>query len=215
MTPDQVITAARQFHNAVGDDFWSDAELFNHLYFCATRLARDALCIQNRYTAVSVASQQEYEQPDRVISIKRVEYNGRKLDPIDFRQLDSVNLGPNGVAVTGTPMYYYWWDNVLGLHPIPATAGLTIKVYTFDLPSFPSSTTTLEIPTQYHSALVFGVRSLMSPKELGHPNTAYYSAEWEKAVKDVISSERKRKRGDKYRTVQREEDLINTTLGYV
>lgn len=214
MTPDEILTAARQFHNAVGDDFWSDAELFNHLYFAATRLAKESQCIENRYTTTSVASQQEYAKPTRAIEIKRVEYNGKKLAPIDFRTLDSIDLDTT-TTVTGTPQYYYWFDDVLGLHPVPDTASLTIKVYSYDYPAFPSSTSTLEIPVQYHYALVYGVRALMSPKELGHPNTAFYQQEWEDAIYDVVKSERKRKRADTARRVIREEDLPSTQLGYI
>lgn len=212
MTPLEVITAARQFHNAVNDDFWSDAELYNHLYFCATRLAMEARAIENRYTTTSVASQQEYSKPTRAIEIKRVEYDSQKLMPIDFRQLDSVNLNTT-TAPTGTPQYYYWWDDVIGLYPVPSTAGLTIKIYSHDYPSFPSDTSTLEIPVQYHQALVFGVRALMSPKELGHPNTLFYNDEWEKAVKEVMREEKRRKRTDKFRRVIREEDQPNNQLG--
>ena len=214
MTPLEVITTARRFHNAEGDDFWSDAELYDYLYFCAQKLAKESQCIENRYTDVSVASQQEYSKPTRSIEIKRVEYDGRKLDHIDFRMLDSITLNTN-TTITGTPQYYYWFDNVIGLHPIPDTAALTIKVYSYDYPSVPSATSTLEIPVQYHDALCYGVRALMSTKELGHPNTNFYQQIWDAAVQEVVMKERKRKRADKFRRVLREEDLANTTLGYL
>lgn len=213
MTPLEVITAARQFHNAVGDDFWSDAELYNHLYFAATRLAGTTKCIENRWDTTSVAAQTEYEKPTRTITIKRVEFDGRKLEPIDFRELDKVS-NQDGTAIQGTPQYYYWFDNVIGLHPTPQTADLTIRTFSYDYPSFPGTSTILEIPVQYHYALVYGVRALMSPKELGHPNTAFYDEKWENAIVDVMRLEQKRKRGDKFRVVLREEDLPLTNLGY-
>lgn len=214
MTPGEIITSARRFHNAVGDDFWSDAELYNHLYYAAMRLAKEAQCIENRYTTTSVASQVEYSKPTRAIEIKRVEYDSKKLDPIDFRQLDSIDLNTN-TTVTGTPQYYYWFDDVIGLHPAPDTAGLTIKIYSYDYPAVPSATTTLEVPVQYHDALVFGVRAMMSGKELGHPNTSFYDQKWEEAVRDVVRKERHRKRADKFRRVLREEDLPATSQGYI
>jgi hypothetical protein len=214
MTPLEVITAARQFHNAVGDSFWSDAELYNYLYFAASRLATEAECIENRYTTSSVASQQEYTRPTRAFKIKRVEYANQKLDVIDFRGLDSVYLNST-TTVTGTPQYYYEFDDVIGLYPIPDTADDTIKIYSYDYPSVPSATSTLEMPVQYHRALVMGVRALMAPKELGHPNTVFYRDEWERAVMEVKRQERRRRRGDKFRRVLREEDLPNTQLGYL
>lgn len=212
MTPLEVITAARQFHNAIEDSFWSDAELYNYLYFAANRLAYEARCIENRYTTTSVASQQEYSKPTKSIEIKRVEFDGRKLTPIDFRMLDSININSN-TTITGTPQYYYWFDDVIGLHPIPDTASLTIKIYSYDYPSFPEATTTLEIPVQYHSDLVFGVRALMSSKELGHPNTSFYNQQWDSSVERIIRKQKQRLRGDKFRRVLREEDLPLTNLG--
>lgn len=214
MTPLEILTAARQFHNAVGDDFWSDAELYNHLYFAATRLATEAECIENRYTTTTVADQQEYARPTRSYRIKRVEYNGQKLGQIDFRELDSVYLNTS-TTVTGTPQYYYEFDSVIGLYPTPDTGSVTITIYTYDYPSFPTATSVLEIPVHYHPALVLGVRALMSPKELGHPNTGFYRDEWERAVIEVRRRERRRRRGDKFRRVLREEDLPNTQLGYL
>ena len=171
-------------------------------------------CIENRYTTTSTASTTEYAIPTRAISIKRVEYDSRKLDPIDFRMLDSIDLNTS-TTITGTPQYYYYWDEMIGLHPTPDTSSITIKVYSHDYPEFPTATNTLEIPVQYHRALVFGVRAFMSAKELGHPNTVYYNNVWEKAIEEVQVAERQRRRGDKFRRVLREVDLPTTTLGYI
>jgi hypothetical protein len=214
MTPVEIITAARRFHNAEGDTFWSDAELYDYLYFAAMRLATECECIDNRYTTQSVSGQAEYTTPTRAYRVKRVEYNNQKLDPVDFRALDSVDLNST-TTPTGTPQYYYNYDNVFGLYPTPDTSDLDIKVFTYDFPSKPTATSILEIPTHYHDALVYGVRALMSPKELGHPNTGYYQAEWERAVANVRRMERRRRRGDKFSRVLREEDLPNTQLGYI
>lgn len=215
MTPSDIETWARRLMNAEGSKFWSQAEIIQDLlYEALMQLAIETECIENRYTTVSVASQQEYARPSRAISIKRVVYNGDKLKKINFRQLDSINLNTN-TTVTGTPAYYIEYDETIFLHPVPSTAALTIEIHTIDEPSRPSNGSTLEVPSRYHTKLATGVAYLMSMKELGHPNTARLERLWFKAIEDVKEMERKRKRGDTFARVIREEDMLMTQIGVV
>ena len=91
MTPNEIETRARRMLNAVGSNFWSSAEIIeDYLYAAASEMALETRCIENRYTTTSVASQQEYDRPTRMISIKRVEYAGNKLKPITFQKKNSL-----------------------------------------------------------------------------------------------------------------------------
>ncbi len=170
MTPIKIETIARRMLNATGSNFWSQTEIIeDYLYMAALEMAQETFCIENRYSTTSVADQQEYATPSRMIGVKRVEYAGAKLKPIDFQRLDSIN--PNSTTLgTGTPQYYYYFDDSFGLYPVPSTAGDTIKIYTYDEPDIPTSSSVLEIPTQYHGKLVLGVAYYMRLKELGHPH---------------------------------------------
>ena len=200
--------------NAEGEDFWSSAEIIeNYLYFAITELCNEVKCIQNRYTTTSVASQKEYAVPSRMIAIHRVEYDSQKLQPIDFQRLDSIDINTN-TTVTGTPQYYYYWDDVFGLYPAPDTAGVTITVYSLDEPSPTTSASTLEIPTQFHHSLVVGVAYYMSLKELGHPNTPRLQGQWLDAIEKARRSWKMRNK-DNLSVVKREEDLPNTVWGAV
>ena len=213
MTPLQIETFARRLMNAESSQFWSQAEIIeNYLYTCALELATETLCIQNRYTTPSVASQQEYTVPSRMISVLRVDYNGEKLKPISFKQLDSIDLNTN-TTTTGTPQYYYHFDDVFGLFPVPDTAALTITIHSYDEPSQTTAVSTLEIPTRYHNYLAQGVAYLMSLKELGHPNTAHFERKWAQAIFKVKRTERGLKNRDTFNRVIREEDLPQTYLG--
>lgn len=214
MTPQQIETAARRIMNAEGSNFWSQAEIIeNYLYFVLQELVDETQCIENRYTTVSVASQQEYAIPDRMIQIKRVEYDSQKMQPITFHQLDSIDLNTN-TTVTGTPQYYYFWDNAIGLYPVPDTAALTIKIYSLDDPSVPTSASTLEVPTQFHGFLAVGVAYYMSLKELGHPNTARLRDQWQISIEKAKATWKMRNR-DNLHVVTREEDLPQTVWGAI
>jgi len=220
MTPAQIETIARRMLNAEGSNFWSQQEIIeDYLYMAALEMAQESMCIENRYTTTSVASQQEYATPSRMIAIKRVEYDGQKLMPIDFQKLDSIDLNTN-TTVTGTPQYYYYFDDSFGLYPVPSSAGDTIKIYSYDEPDRPTSTSALEIPTQYHGKLVLGVAYYMSLKELGHPHVSRFEFQWNhpgnpnSAINQVKRAVKMRNK-DNFAVVKREEDLPGTLLGAV
>lgn len=214
MTPSEIETAARRMLNAHGSSFWSSDEIIgNYLYMAAMELAGETFCIENRYTTTSVASQQEYAIPTRALAVKRVEYDGQKLRPISFQQLDSIDLN-TATTITGTPQYYYHFDESIGLFPAPSTAGKNITVYSYDEPSVPTSTSTLEIPTRFHGYLVVGVAYYMSLKELGHPHTPRFEVHWARAIDKVRRSVRLRNK-DNFHTVLREEDQPSTNLGMI
>tara|TARA_R110000751_G_scaffold23464_1_gene64911 strand:- start:565 stop:1227 length:663 start_codon:yes stop_codon:yes gene_type:complete len=220
MTPTEIETRARRMLNVVGSKFWSSEEIINdYLYAAATEMALETLCIENRYTTTSVADQQEYAAPTRMLSIKRITYDGQKLKPMDFQRIDAIDLNSTSV-VTGTPAYYYNWDEVFGLYPAPDTAAKTIKIYTYDEPDTVTSSSTLEIPTQFHHYLVYGVAYMMTLKELGHPHTALYERMWNSpanhnnAIMKVKRSIKLRNR-DNLNIVKREEDLASTYMGAI
>lgn len=219
MTPLQIEERARHRLNAINSQFWSSAEIIeNYLYNCASDLAVETMCIENRYTTTSVADQAEYSKPTRSISIKRIVYDSTgsniKLAPIDYRTLDSIDPNITG-ASTGTPQYYMSFDDVIEFYPTPDTSGETIKIYSYDLPDQTTSTSVLEIPIRYHKDLIIGVAYLMSLKELGHPNTNALRQEWYNAIQRIKRDERKLKRGDSFTRVKREEDLPGTMLGAI
>lgn len=220
MTPTEIELAARRMLNAVGSSFWSSEEIISsYLYLAALELATETFCIENRYTTVSVADQQEYAKPTRTLAMKRITFDGNKLAPISLQKLDSIDWNTN-TTVTGTPQYYYYFDQAFGLYPAPSTADLEIKVFSYDAPSVPTDVSTLEIPIQYHMYLVIGVAYYMSLKELGHPQTARYEWMWngtgnrENCIMKTKRSVRMQNK-DNMNVVIKEEDQPQTIMGLV
>jgi hypothetical protein len=214
MTPSEIETAARRMLNASGSSFWSSAEIIeDYLYMAAMEMAAETFCIENRYSTTSVASQEEYAVPSRALAVKRVTYDGEKLRPITAQQRDSIDLNTN-TTITGTPQYYDRFDESLILYPAPDSSSKTIKVWSYDEPSKPTSTSTLEIPTRFHGYLVIGVAYYMSLKELGHPHVPRFEAQWARSIDKVRKSVRMANK-DNFHTVLREEDQPSTNLGMI
>ena len=206
--------------NAVGAAFWSSDEIIGtYLYMAILELAQETFCIENRYTTTSVSSQQEYAVPSRMLAVKRVTYDGEKLRPTSRLELDSIDLTTD-TTTTGTPQYYYNFDDMFGLFPVPDSSSKTIKIWTLDEPDVPTSTSTLEVPTQFHGYLIIGTAYYMSMKELGHPHTRLLEHQWNSpgnpnnCIKKTLRSMRKRNQ-DQPRTVLLEENQPGTHLGMV
>ncbi len=215
MTPLEVNTAARRRYNATGDDFWSDAEIYDIMWQACNELATECLLIENVYTTTSVASQQQYDWPTNAIAIKRITYNGRKLVPITFREDDVLTVLNQNVTTTGTPTSYAVWDNVLYLRALPANTGDTIEVWTYNKPQVISSTSTLEIPSELHMSLVDYILGEMSAKNKNYKGAQYYANRWNGVIARAKKMVRKKLIGDGFQFVKNVDILPQTDLGNI
>lgn len=216
MTPAQIQAAARRKYNAVGDTFFTDDEFFYLIYEAESRLAQEALVIEETYSSTSVASQREYAWPTQALAIKRIEYDGSKLKQINLREDDVITLLNTDVSDTGTPEYYALWKRSIFLRKTPGTSALTIKIYTYDLPSLQtSSSATLNTPVIFHKDIVNFIVANMAIKDGNGTIYDRFNNMWEKAVEDAIQFQRKRARKDGMPRVQNVDALVQTNLGYV
>lgn|SRR3990167_2421180 len=215
MTPLELNTAARQRYNAVGDDFWSDAEIYLSIYQAACEMATEGLILEQTYTTTSVASQQEYSFPTNAISIKRITYNGKKLVPFTFREDDVLTELNAATTSTGVPTSYAIWNNIVYMRPVPSTAALTIKVFANIEPQSVTSTSTLEIPTEFQMSLVNFILSEMSAKNKNYAGAAYYRGLWEKDLIRAKKFARKKFIGDAFQVVKNVDIIPQTDLGNI
>ena len=216
MTPAQIQAAARRKYNAVGDTFFTDDEFYYLIYEAETKLAEEAMVIQNTYSSTSVASQREYAWPTRAISIKRVEYDGSKLKFINMREDDVITLLNTDVTDTGTPEFYVVWQRSIFLRKTPGTSALTIKVYSYDLPSLQSTPgATLDSPEIYHKDIVNFLVANMAIKDGNASIHDRFMGMWNEAVLKAVKFQRKRVGQDGMRQVNNVDSLISTSIGYV
>ena len=215
MTPQEVIDQAREMYNAVGDNYFSDEMLFNLVYLAEKQLAMLSNCIEKTYTTPSVASQREYEYPTKAISIKRLEYAGQKLDPIDFQLEDTMTLNGGATDISSDPKFYSVWKDTLYLFPTPATSDDTITIYAFDRPDRVTTTSVLDVPVRYHMDLVIFLVAHMNMKDQNFAAYREFMSEWKEAVQRAIRYQKKRLRGDAFAGVKNEDDLDVTILGAI
>lgn len=214
MTPSEIILAARQKYNAVGDTNWSDSELCTLIYNGQMELATECgMVIENTLSASTVIGTRQYAMPSNALSIRRIEYNGKKLFPATFRDDDSLTLQNEDTTDTGEPIYYQVFDSTVYLRPIPDAVG-TLSMYANCEPQAVTITSTLETPTFTHGALIDFVISEMAAKDLNFRMADFYQNKWQNVHIPRIKKRLKlNRRGDSFAQVQVEELLPYGSLG--
>lgn len=201
MAPDEIIEQARQAYNAVGDSFFSAAELYNMIWQAEQILAIETKCIEDTLTTSTVASQHEYSKPSTCMSVKRVTYNGMNLIPIGFMEDDAVTGFSAATTQTGTPVYYYEWETSIFLRPIPNEVQ-TLKLWFYAKPQVVTAATTLEVAEEYHMMIVDFLLQHMFGKDGKTDMAAYHMGQWNISVNRVRSWEAKRRRGNQAAAVK-------------
>lgn len=213
MTPTELITYIRQRHNAVGDNFYSDSEILAYVYDACLQMGREFV-IERTYTTTTVAGTREYSYPTNTIAIKRVTYDGAKLKPFNFREDDLITGLYETTASQGTPQFYAVWNETLYLRPIP-DAARTLKIYSFNEPQVITTTSTLEIPTQFHVDTADYVIAMLQAKEQNYEGSRYWMQNWEKRLLKIRQWSMKRLRRDANAHVINVEATPETYLGTV
>lgn len=214
MTPDQIQDAARRKYNVVSDTFYNDDFFYDSIFEAETELAIKAKVIEKIYSTTSVADQREYSWPTNAIAINRIEYNGTKLRLTDFREDDALTLSQASTTQTGTPEFYQLWGRVIYLRQIPGTSGLTIKIFTYDLPSLQSTGgATLDTPAHLHSNIVNFVTSCLALKNQDASTAQFYRSLWDNSVIEAIRWQARKKRTDGFARVKNVDEIPSTHLG--
>lgn len=215
MTPGEISTAAREQYNAVNDTFFGDTELYSYIYDGSLKLAQQAYVVEGTYETSTVASQQEYDFPANILAVKRLTWNGQKLDPITFREDDVLTLTNQSSTETGNPLYYAIWNETFYLRPVPSTVQ-TLKVFAYVEPqSVLTASQTLEVPSRWHMALKTFVLYRMALKDTNTTLITAYRDEWAQEIKDAKKDFLKRKRGDAFHVVKDVDMLAQTIIGAI
>lgn len=208
MTPTDIETLARQRYNAVGDTFFPQAQIMSLIYDAQMQLSIKARCIKQLTTFPSVAGTRGYSFPSRTISIKRVEYAGRRCDPIDLIDDDTITLLNSQDLAQGSPRFYATWDTTIYFRPIPDSIQ-TITMYVYREPDVVTAGSTMEVPTRYHLAIVDYLLFCMFAQDKDRTLSILHRELWDKALVDAERWERRREAGDQFKTVK-DVDFIPT-----
>jgi hypothetical protein len=194
MTPGEITAYARQRYNATADTrFFTETELYTLIWDAQMQLARETDCIRNVYTTTTVASQQEYSFPTSTIKIKRITYNGYRVDPRSLQE--ALDMTSSSASPTGTPQFYAIWNETLYLAPIPAEAQ-TLKIFSINEPTQVSASSTLDVPSRYHLDIGDYLLAQMATKDKNYAGAAVHLQRWAETLQKAKAFERKMMRGD-------------------
>ncbi len=208
MTPIQLLTIIRQRYNAVGDQFFGDDEIYAYIQAAEMEIALETNCIKNVFTASTVIGQRSYSMPANTVQITRVEYNGHRIFPNDFVDDDRMTGNNADETITGTPNEYQIYGDLYYLRPVPAEVG-TIRIFSRDMPSLPSASGTLDIPSRYHHSLADYALYCMFAKEMKLDSANYHLTVWVSSKKRALQVERLRDSGDSFKTVKDMDELYD------
>lgn len=213
MTPTELINYIRQRHNATGDNFYSDAEILSYVYDACTQMARE-FAIERTYETTTVVGTREYSYPTNTIAIKRVTYDGAKLQPFSFREDDQITGLYESALTQGSPQYYAVWNDTLFLRPTPDDTK-TLKIYSFNAPQVITTTSVLEIPVQFHVDTSDYVIAMLQAKEQNYEGSQYWMDKWERRLMKIRQWSMKRLRRDSNAHVLNVDTLSESFLGTV
>lgn len=198
MTPSDLEQAARERYNAIGDPHFSSAEIMTIIYQASMELANECFVIERTFSTTSTSGTREYSYPTNAIAIRRVEYNGVKLEPAPLEADPKTST----TSPSGTPAQYAIWNGELVLFPTPDTTGDTIKVFAYTEPQEVTSSSTLEVPSEYHLAMIDFILSVMYAKDQNTGMATFHRELWEKSVNRIKRTRAKKLRGDQFAVVR-------------
>jgi hypothetical protein len=197
MTPLEIEEAARQRYNAVGDSHFPQAMIMDLIYHASMQLAVETKCIERTFSTTTVADQKEYSYPSNAIALKRVEYDGLEIHSVDLNDDPKTST----TEPTGRAGCYAIWNDELHLFPTPDSA-VTLKIFAFVEPSAVTTTSTLEVPSEYHLMVIDFVMAYMFAKDKDPTMSAFHLRLWNEGVSRAKRDRAKRKRGDNFARVK-------------
>lgn len=201
MTPTEIMDMARARYNVVGDTFFSDTEILGYIYQGSMEMATDTFLMDRVFTTPAIIGVQEYDYPTNAVAIKRVTYDGIALQHVDFKELDALSGYQSSASSPGNPQCYAEFNEVFYLWPVPSDV-LDIKVYAYVVPQQIIATSELDLPQQWHPALINFILREMSAKNKNYNGAQYYGNLWEADKIKARGFTRRKKRGDEFAVVQ-------------
>lgn len=211
MTPQELELAVRQRYNAVGDSFFPSTMIYNLIYQASMEMAVETKCIEETYTTTSVSSQREYSYPTNAISIRRVEYKGVKVRPARIERDPKTST----TQPTGTPTLYAVWNKEIIFYPTPDTSSEQIKLFTYNMPAEVTSSSVLDIPSEYHLDMIDFILSAFFAKDKDRAMATYHRELWLSNLKRIKKDRAKRLRGDEFAVVAMESDMLEQPVIYL
>jgi len=157
-TVSTLITRARRRLNETSTTFHSDEDLIAYADEAQNYIAGELRLLEGIDSQTIDASKEnpeQYSYPSDCLAIRRITLDGYDLFRTDFMEIKEAEIDTNDL--TGNPTFWYEWNNIIYLYPIPGDGddGETLKIFYYKKPSsITKSTDTLDIGTEFDSAVV-------------------------------------------------------------
>jgi hypothetical protein len=150
-----LITQARARINETSTTFHTEANLIAYANESQKYVVRETKCLEGSSTSAVVSGTQDYALPSDLLQIRRITFDGIKLFPINFVDLDEAEL--DETDITGAPANYFIWNDSIYLYPIPGSsdAGKYLKIFYYKAPvAITASTDAIETKPVYDDVIV-------------------------------------------------------------
>lgn len=130
-------------------------------------IAKSTEVLQRHSEVDLVAGDDCYPLPSDCMFLRRVEVNGKKIERVDFEEIDTVLPNRNAESgVTGEPNVHWVWDDKIWFWPTPSTGGSgNLDIWYIRRPSTLAANEDIpEIPAYMHEDLI--QYAVMKAKEL-------------------------------------------------
>jgi len=204
MTPSELDTAARNRYNAVSDPHFTTQEMYDAMYTAEGDMSNEALSVVETIdtSVTSLLNTRSYSLPTDLISVRRMEYDGRKIKAV------SVDADPKNstTEISGRATEYSLWDESFILYPTPDVPSISITIYGYKRPTkLTTSSTELSVRKEYHTYIIDFILATMYAKDQNTKMSTFHRQLWEANLKAVVKAERNRLRGDRFVTVGEEQ----------
>lgn len=151
-------------------------------------------CSEEYTTITTIADQQEYTFPTTIVGIIEAFYDDKRFYPKTFAELSETN--PNWRdASSGTPQYWYYYGNVLGLYPAPDTADENVDIFYVKKPlEMLGDTSRSELPDQFNELIILYAEYRIQ-KQQRDPVMAVTWKELDDRIRELRASYRARGKG--------------------
>jgi hypothetical protein len=203
MKPVDVLNIVRYQVYESTASFWSDAEIYAHMWDAEMQLAKLLKCTETSTTMTAATGTREYARPTTAIGVSRVTYNTvklKKIDQTDVDYLEGTGYGFSGTA--GNPVAYYEYGSNIGFSPIP-TATDEIRVWHYQRPAtITTSSSAFTIDPDLATPIADYCLHRAFAKDDNMQQASFYLDRWERGKREALA-EWKRKRGnDRYSCVK-------------
>ena len=152
----QIISAVqRQFGDESGAQI-TTSDIIRWANDAQTDIVRKTEVLQIHAETDSVGNDGSYDLPSDFIRIRRVSYDGTKIDRIELEEIDDVRGSRGRGNTSGDPVWYYVWGTRLWLYPAPDENGIgNLDIYYVKAPDeLVNSADIPEIPSHMHEDIV-------------------------------------------------------------